>query len=198
MRRAIDTVERIILLVMFVWLLYRFRAALEQNWVTWAFMLSELLAIVLVLFRNATEQISVSPRDWLLAFGGTLAALLISPGQPITLLTPLAARFVLLGLVLSFAAKVWLNRSFGLVAANRGVKTRGPYGLIRHPMYLGYFLTYAGTLTVHFSAWNAAVLLTWAVLQILRLQAEEAVLSRDPAYQAHALRVPYRLVPWVY
>ncbi len=34
--------------------------------------------------------------------------------------------------------KVLLGLSFGVVAANRGVKIGGPYSFIRHPMYAGY------------------------------------------------------------
>ena len=96
------------------------------------------------------------------------------------------------------SAKLSLNRSFGIVAANRGVKTGGPYAYVRHPMYLGYFLSQAAILIMNFSAWNILVLSIWATSQVLRIHAEERVLLRDPSYSAHATRVPYRLVPWIY
>ena len=53
---------------------------------------------------------------------------------------------MLLGLLVQIAAKLALWRSFGVVPANRGVKTRGPYRLLRHPMYAGYTLTHIGFL----------------------------------------------------
>src|SRR5208283_1612325 len=44
------------------------------------------------------------------------------------------------GLVLVVSAFLSLNRSFGLAPENRGIKTAGAYGFVRHPMYLGYIL----------------------------------------------------------
>ena len=96
------------------------------------------------------------------------------------------------------SAKLSLNRSFGIVAANRGVKTGGPYAYVRHPMYLGYFLSQAAILIINFSTWNIVVLSIWAASQVLRIHAEERVLMQDAPYLAHATRVPYRLVPWIY
>jgi len=44
------------------------------------------------------------------------------------------------GLLIVVASKMALGRSFGLVPANRGVVVRGPYGVVRHPIYLALFL----------------------------------------------------------
>ena len=49
------------------------------------------------------------------------------------------------GLVLHLYGKVCLARSFGLVAANRGVQRLGPYRVIRHPIYAGYVITQGAT-----------------------------------------------------
>src|SRR5678816_4005078 len=40
--------------------------------------------------------------------------------------------------VLSFASLLALGRLFGIRPALRGLMTRGPYGFIRHPIYLAY------------------------------------------------------------
>lgn len=66
-------------------------------------------------------------------------------------LHPLAPRllcyFVVVGGIgLQLFAKVFLGLSFGVVAANRGVKIGGPYSFIRHPMYAGYTLSHIGLL----------------------------------------------------
>ncbi len=85
-----------------------------------------------------------------------------------------------------------------MVAANRGIKRSGLYAAVRHPMYLGYFLANAGVLMLNPSIWNAALIALWTVCQLLRIQAEERVLFEDPIYRAHAERVRYRLLPYVY
>jgi protein-S-isoprenylcysteine O-methyltransferase Ste14 len=102
------------------------------------------------------------------------------------------------GFLLQVAAKLTLRRSFGVVAANRGVKASGPYRLVRHPMYAGYILTQLGFLLAAPVLWN---LLVYAVLwsfQVLRIRAEERVLRQDPAYQALAGQVRWRLIPGLY
>jgi protein-S-isoprenylcysteine O-methyltransferase Ste14 len=198
MRRILDAVERVVVLTLNILLIYRFLQSAQLNWMTVVYLVSEGLVVLMLLLRRSTDQISVSARDWLLAFTGTLAALLIYPGRRIDALGPLAALLLLGGIAISVAAKLSLNRSFGIVAANRGVKTGGPYAYVRHPMYLGYFLSQAAFLIMNFSAWNIVVLSIWATSQVLRIHAEEGVLLRDPSYSAHATRVPYRLVPWIY
>src|SRR5437899_9023283 len=42
------------------------------------------------------------------------------------------------GLIVVIAAKLTLGRSFGIAPANRGVVARGPYNIVRHPIYTGY------------------------------------------------------------
>jgi protein-S-isoprenylcysteine O-methyltransferase Ste14 len=108
------------------------------------------------------------------------------------------ALIMIAGLLLSISAKVALNRSFGVTAANRGVKREGPYRLLRHPMYAGYALTQVAFLLLNPCAWNLAIYaLSWTV-QVLRIGAEERLLLEDPAYQAYAGRVRFRLAPGLY
>jgi protein-S-isoprenylcysteine O-methyltransferase Ste14 len=132
------------------------------------------------------------------AVAGTFATMLLMPGTALPGMELAATLLLGLGLVISIAAKLQLRRSFGLVAANRGVKTRGVYGLVRHPMYLGYFLSQWGMLLINWSWWNGGLLALWSVLQIARIHAEERVLCEDPAYRGHCERVRHRLVPLVY
>ena len=105
---------------------------------------------------------------------------------------------MLLGFLLQISAKLVLRRSFGLVAASRGVKIGGPYRLIRHPMYAGYLLTHVGFFLAHPSSWNFAVNSTALAAQCLRLLAEERLLREDPVYAAFMAKTGYRLVPLVF
>jgi protein-S-isoprenylcysteine O-methyltransferase Ste14 len=102
------------------------------------------------------------------------------------------------GFVLQLSAKLTLRRSFGVVAANRGVKASGPYRLIRHPMYAGYALTHVGFLLAGPTLWNLAIYGTTLTIAVRRIIAEERVLRLDPVYQSLTTRVRYRLLPFVF
>ncbi len=82
--------------------------------------------------------------------------------------------------------------------ANRGVKTRGLYRVVRHPIYAGYTLTHIGFLLGFPSLQNAALYAAVFAIEVMRLLREEAVLKRDPAYVDYAARVRYRLLPGVF
>ena len=100
--------------------------------------------------------------------------------------------------MLQLSAKLTLRRSFGVVAANRGVKASGPYRLVRHPMYAGYALTHVGFLLAGPTLWNLAIYGATLAIAVRRIIAEERVLRRDSAYRALADRVRYRLLPFVF
>ena len=160
---------------------------------------SETLVVVFILLRRSTQNISLSWRDWLLGFAGTVAPLLAAPasGNPVA---PLAVcgTLMMLGFLLNVSAKLTLRRSFGVVAANRGVKIGGPYRMIRHPMYAGYTLTQLGFLLSGPTLWNFGLYGLALSLQIARIRAEERILTKDPVYTEMSDRVRYRLVPFVF
>ena len=104
----------------------------------------------------------------------------------------------LLGVGVALLSLGTLGRSFGLVAANRGLRTRGPYGLIRHPAYTGYLVAYLGYVAENPSLRNIALLGVSTAFQLVRIREEERVLSDDDGYRAYARRVRFRLVPYVY
>jgi protein-S-isoprenylcysteine O-methyltransferase Ste14 len=102
------------------------------------------------------------------------------------------------GLLLVVVGKVALGRSFGLVPANRGVVVRGPYTLVRHPIYTGYLVTHLAFLVAHPAPWNACVILIADTALIVRALREERVLSADREYQTYCRRVGWHLLPGVF
>ncbi|MBC6981582.1 isoprenylcysteine carboxylmethyltransferase family protein [Caulobacter sp. 17J80-11] len=190
-----DFAERIVLIALYVSLVMRILAVVQHNPYNVVLLLSEAIVLGLLLVRRPADQLSLRPLDWIIAFGGTAAPMLAAPadGALIPQFTGLVV--MIYGLVVSMAAQIALRRSFGVVAANRGVRIGGPYRFVRHPMYVGYFIINAGFLLLNPSAWNLAMFGVGAALQVMRILAEERVLGEDPAYRAYAASVPYRLVP---
>ncbi|HEX6663507.1 MAG TPA: methyltransferase [Gaiellaceae bacterium] len=154
-------------------------------------------AAVLFLLRRTPDQLSLRPLAWVAAPIGSFAMLLARPhagGLPHLFCELLQLAGVLLALV-SLAT---LGRSFGLVAANRGVKTHGPYRLVRHPAYTGYLVSYVGYVLENPAPANVALLIISTAFQLLRISEEERLLVRDSAYARYRASVRYRLVPLVY
>jgi len=193
--RLLDTGERVAMLILYGWLVYRFAGSLGEKPANIMFVASEGLIAAMVLLRRSTDQISLRPLDWLTGALGAFLPMLVIPE---TGGWSGGAVLLAIGFLISIGAKLSLRRSFGLIAANRGVKRSGLYAVVRHPMYLGYLIAYAGTLMLNPSIWNAVLLSLWFGFEIVRIHSEEAVLMKDPAYQEHAQKVRYRLVPGVW
>lgn len=164
------------------------------------YVLDQLLIIVFILARRPTEAITQRPWEWFIGFAGTLLALLIAPvTSEAAIVGPgIPVLVMLTGLFLHMAAKLSLRRSFGVVAANRGVKCSGPYRLVRHPMYAGYMIVQCSLLLAGPNLQNLVVIPLCWTLFILRIAAEERLLGDDPSYREMVLRTPYRLLPGVY
>ena len=123
------------------------------------FVIEQTCFAVMFLLRGPAEAVSRRPRSWLLAFGGTFGGLLLRPGGTHP---PWGAQtgfiFQLAGLLIAIASLLALGRSFGFVAADRGLKTRGPYAVVRHPIYASYLLIQSGYVLQSQSLRNALVL----------------------------------------
>lgn len=158
---------------------------------------SEILAAFFVLIQKRGE-ITITAYALTIAIIGTCAGMLVRPGGTQVVPTILSGSLMFLGLALSVASKIVLNRSFGMFAANRGVKNRGPYKFVRHPMYLGYIISQAGFLAANFSTRNIIVYVVAWTFQLARILEEEKLLKQDDAYRAFSEKVRYRLVPGLF
>lgn len=148
-------------------------------------------------FRRSNGVVSTRRLAWIAAPLGTFAMVFARPsggGIP----NSASELIQLAGVGFALVSLCTLGRSFGLVAANRGVKTRGPYGLVRHPAYTGYLISYCAYIAENPSPRNIALLAVSSVFQLLRISEEELVLAGDAAYNAYRRRVRYRLIPLLY
>lgn len=168
-----------------------------------AFALLAVNALFLILFlsRRKAEAVADSPLAWLLGFGCVLLPLLLRPED--STLTPSLAAGIgdwlqLLGAGLIVAALLSLRRSFGVVAAHRGIQSGGLYRWVRHPLYAAELLFLLGFTLAHASLWNAFIWVLAAGFQILRADFEERFLAHDAAYQTYQQQCPCRFVPGVW
>lgn len=195
-RRIIDLGERATVVAAF--LVYVTVNYDPTRWLNFAIACTDVITVWYVLVRRPATSVSPDPQDWILAMGGTLLAMLARPGgEP---LVPAAFAFGLAaeGTLISLAAKFSLSRSFGLAPANRGVRMRGAYVFVRHPMYLGYALTHGAYLLINPTILNALLIGATGLFQIGRLLREERWLMQDRAYRRYARIVRFRMIPGLF
>ena len=182
-------------------LFLRFAVANGSSLAT-AFRLSTLLLMVklvldsyFILMRRFAQDISKSPYDWLIGIAGTYLVMFYQSvdGQDHIV----AQAIQLVGMVMQLLALCSLNTSFGIVAANRGVKTQGLYRFVRHPLYSAYVISYLGFVINHPTAWNLSLYATQFLFFFLRARAEERLLLRSDEYRAYSAQVRWRLIPFV-
>ena len=195
--RVLDRIEQGLILLL--WLALVNRVAHSLNGYAPLILISETAVVIFTLIRRPTQNISLRLGDWLLAITATAAPLMIQPGLDMfPAIAPIGIALVVVGNVMQGLAKLSLRRSFGIAPANRGIKSDGLYRFVRHPMYAGYLAVHVGIMILMPSPFNLALYTIGWWAQILRLRAEETLLSQDPAYQAFKGKVRYRLVPGVF
>ncbi len=96
---------------------------------------------------------------------------------------------------------LWASIALGTKASNltnRGIVTKFPYSLIRHPAYTGkvfmWWLTLLPFITVPFFLG----MLFWTIIYYLRAITEERHLSQDPEYIAYKQKVRFKFIPGVW
>lgn len=155
------------------------------------------LFAVFFISRKTPKETNLSPRDWLVAFCGSYMQNFLVPA-PAGSDSIVIYAFQALGFVICIAGVMSLNESWGIVAANRGIKSSGIYRFVRHPIYAGYFIEAGAFLAQHLTIQNIIVMLIWTMFQLRRIVLEEQYLSQDEAYRTYRQKVRWRLIPFVY
>jgi protein-S-isoprenylcysteine O-methyltransferase Ste14 len=188
------------LLLALVWFVFAVRhvnAFLQTGaLVMLVFGLSESILVVLFLFRKPATNVAPDLMPWALGICGTLAPLQFVPTNRV--LVPAAQLLVWVGALVMLAGIVSLNRSFGIVPAQREIKTGGLYQLVRHPIYASYVFSFTGYLLTNWHEVNLALWFVSLGLMLARVREEEKLLSQDPDYRAFMEKTRWRLIPYVY
>lgn len=195
--RRLDRIEQVTIVAL--WSLLVWRVLQSPNHMAPLVLIAETSVALFVLFRRPTERISMRLGDWLLAATATYAPLLIVPSAELwPVLEVPAVALILFGNVVQISGKLFLRRSFGIAPANRGIKRDGLYRFVRHPIYAGYLFTHIGILMIMPSLVNLVIYAIGWWAQILRIQAEEALLTQDPDYRDYLQQTRWRLIPGLY
>jgi len=101
----------------------------------------------------------------------------------------------LLGALFAVWALIVLGKSFDVSPADRGLVDRGPYTLVRHPMYASEIFSTFMIVLADLSLRNVLVLFILISTIILRIRWEEALINN---YSGYSERVRSRLLPGVW
>ncbi|OGL59827.1 MAG: hypothetical protein A3J27_14425 [Candidatus Tectomicrobia bacterium RIFCSPLOWO2_12_FULL_69_37] len=159
------------------------------------FAVNTLIALLFVT-RREEKRLTGLAKDRVVTFLSVLLSFSLLPAPGASLI-PAGWASLLLALCLGgvFLAYLSLGRSFGLVPADRGLKTAGLYRWVRHPLYGAEMAFFACFLLANFTARNAAVTAGLFVSLHLRALAEERLLAREEAYRSYSQRVRARYIP---
>jgi protein-S-isoprenylcysteine O-methyltransferase Ste14 len=164
-----------------------------------AFFAEQMWVVVAYLIRRPARTVSRRVDDWLLAFGGTFGGVLFRPfGAHLTWGVEIGLGVQVLGLGMCVVSFLALGRSFGFAAADRGLVSRGPYAIVRHPIYASYLLLQSGYLLQSLSVWNALVMVMVTTCNVGRVRAEDRLFATNEMFGAYRVQVRWRLVPGVW
>ena len=192
-------------------MIMRLAALLSISWFAWqswlAYDLShksthlllfvaEALTVGLILIAKPTNTRDASILPSLLTLCASFYFFVIWLDGGLELISQSTAQIIMfVGITLQVLAKIWIGRNFGLLPARRGLVSTGPYSIVRHPIYLGYFITHMGFLFSNFSMHNLIVYAMLYAFQAGRIYYEEKKLSEWDDYKVYKQKVKHRIIP---
>lgn len=149
----------------------------------WFYLITTLIFIGISIWawKPLPQTFPITSRVWMLVLG----SLLYFPGLA----------FVLWGR-LALGRNYFVSTGMGAqLFEGQQLVTSGPFAIVRHPMYLGLFLTALGSLLLYHT-WTTLFFACFAPAMILRARREELLLTKEfgEQWQEYRQRVPM-LVP---
>ena len=161
-----------------------------------------IIVLIALLALRHTPRAKISglvPR--IAAIAGTYLSVGIVQLPPAELSAPLyliATLLILSGTAFALYSALKLGRSLSMLPEARQLVTRGPYALIRHPLYLGEAIALVGLTLQFMSPWALMIFGLQCACQVGRMTSEERVLSSVfPEYRNYMAHTA-RLLPHIY
>jgi len=110
----------------------------------------------------------------------------------------MASLLILGGNIFAIYILTHLGKSFSILPEGRQLVTKGPYKIVRHPLYVAEAFAVLGTMILFLSPAAVGLVIVQMALQLWRIHYEELVLRKTfPEYKKYAQRTA-RLIPGVY
>jgi protein-S-isoprenylcysteine O-methyltransferase Ste14 len=133
-----------------------------------------------------------------LACAGAMSAIVLMSSPSVhsdTIRVVLGDSTAALGAAWTLVAVLALGRCFGVLPEARGLVRRGPYRIVRHPVYLGEFGMCAGFVLAAPTLGNCLCGAVFVIAQAFRMRLEEEALTLEfPDYRQYAATTP-RVIP---
>jgi protein-S-isoprenylcysteine O-methyltransferase Ste14 len=158
------------------------------------------LLIATMVVRRPPVRVTPKPLYWVTAFGATywgFMTLGLTDRGVALAPTAVTHAIALASLVVAVFARLSLGRNIGFVPAQRELVTSYAYGIVRHPIYAGLFLSFTGFVLGAYSPRNLLITAIPTVLFVVKTFMEEDFLSEDPAYARYMTRVRFRWIAGV-
>jgi protein-S-isoprenylcysteine O-methyltransferase Ste14 len=149
------------------------------------------------IIRRPPERISFSALD-------TIIVIMVICSASVSLANQVPQEIVFfqalgfLGLFISLSGIIFLNKSFGIFPADRGIITNGIYRFVRHPVYAGYFISSFSFLVQNYTLWNASAFTSYVLFQGIRVLREEELLKKNPEYMEYTKKTRWRILPYIW
>ncbi|MFC1479427.1 methyltransferase family protein [Planctomycetota bacterium] len=172
----------------------------DLGYVEAAFAVQSTVMITMILFRRHHTAIEKKVFSQIVALTAFFSGLFFV-GQPSTgnhIVLTAATIVTVTANILAIGCLFNLGRSFGILIALRKVKTKGLYGIVRHPMYGTDILLRIGFVVSHFNWFTVAVFAGSTGCYLYRAVLEEKFLSKKPEYREYMQHVKYRFIPGVF
>lgn len=106
------------------------------------------------------------------------------------------------GIIGMFFCRNFLGRFWTAETAliqNHQVVDRGPYQIVRHPIYTFAIMLYLGLGLVYLTWWNLLSVVIIIIAYAIKAWDEDRFLAQNlPDYKVYQQRVQYRLIPGIY
>lgn len=157
--------------------------------------------IALLIFRDKPRAKAGGLMPRAAAIAGTYLSVAIILLPPVELPNTLYLASTLLavaGTMFAVYSALNLGQSISMMSEARRLVVRGPYAVVRHPLYLGEGVMLIGLTLQFFSISAVLILMLQCACQVIRMNNEERVLLRTfPQYKSYMAQTA-RLIPHVY